>query len=502
MEATSGAAAIPVGRPLLHDESWLDLGIDAGLGAFDTTVSAAGARALKRRLRGDARDAESASAFRALIRALTGDHASRDALRSALVRTYESERILDGGRSVWNGAFDTPKTLVVGGILVPPFFVVALALSPFHPMAIVALVGVALFGAVVRAGLWSTIETARRSLRAAGELVAIAGGIGVLPAVAAVPGIAGELRTDDAHRLDGVNRFFKPFERKDNDPGRMIAEYTSLLLWWDVPLLIYALMRVRRADAALGRLSHAVGDCDAACAFAAWRANSSEWCSWSTDGETLRMVAGHHPAIGSADPFDLELRAGVVSLVTGRHGAGKSTLLRALGFNAALAITTDTACAAELTTPRLRLRTTFTHDDQPTGTASLFENELTRLADILADAGGRDRLLILMDEPLRGTNPEERRAITIATLEHLARHGHYVAATTNDPFIVKAISGETETFAVVRELRDDGSTVRTVRRGAQVERRAITLLAERGAPSRVIERAIVLADELLARDDL
>jgi hypothetical protein len=67
---------------------------------------------------------------------------------------------------------------------------------------------------------------------------------------------------------------------------------------------------------------------------------------------------------------------------------------------------------------------------------------------------------------------------------------------------VKAITGETETFAVVRERRDDGSTVRTVKRGTQVERRAITLLADRGAPSWVIERATVLADEQLARDDL
>jgi hypothetical protein len=403
---------------------------------------------------------------------------------------------------VWNGALDTPKALAAGGILVPPFFVVALVIAPFHPAAVLALVGVALVGAMVRAQLWTTIETARRSLRAAGELVAIAARIRAVPGVARVPGVMRELRTDDVNNLDRVNRFFRPFERKDEDPRRIIAEYTSLLLWWDVPLLIFGLAKIRQADATLSRLSRAVGDCDAAGAFAAWRANSSDWCSWNTAGDTLRMTAGHHPAIGSADPFDLELRSGVVSLVTGRHGAGKSTLLRALGFNAALAIATDTACAAELIAPNLRIRTTFTHDDQPTGTSSLFESELTRLADILADAGDRGRLLILMDEPLRGTNPEERRAITIATLEHLAGHGHYVAATTNDPFIVKAISGETETFAVVRERREDGSTMRTVKRGAQVERRAIALLADRGAPRGVIERATLLADEQLARDDL
>jgi len=501
MEATGGAAAIPVGHPLLHDESWLDLGIEAGLGAIDTTVSAAGARALKRRLRGDARDAGSAPDFRALIRALTGDRAGREALRAALARMYESEGF-DGGRSVWNGALDSPKALVAGGILVPPFFVAALALAPFHPAALAWLLGVALLGAFVRAALWNTIDSRRRSLRAAGELVVVATRLGALKPVADVPGIARELRTDDAHRVNRVNRFFKPFESKDENPVRMIAEYSSLLLWWDVPLLIYGLVKVRQADAALGRLSHAVGDCDAACALATWRANNSEWCSWSTDGDVLRMREGRHPAIVAPDPFDVALRAGVVSLVTGRHGVGKSTLLRALGFNVVLAIATDTACAAELTVPRLRIRTTFTHDDQPTGTTSLFENELTRLADILADAAGRDRLLILLDEPLRGTNPEERRAITIAALEHLARHGHYVAATTNDPFIVKAITGETETFAVVRERRDDGSTVRTVTRGAQVERRAITLLADRGAPSWVIERATSLADEQLARDDL
>lgn len=475
--------------------------MDAGLVAVDTTVSAAGARALKRRLRGAAHDASSAAGFRALVRTLTGDYPSRAKLRALLVRTYESERILDGGRSIWNGALDSPKALVAGGILVPPLFVATLLLAPFHPAAWGWLVGVVLLGTIVRARLWAAIDSRRRSLRAAGELVAIARGIGALPAVAGVPGTAAELRTDDARRVEGVNRAFRAFHLKDEDPRKIIAEYTSLLFWWDVPLLIYGLTKVRRADAALNRLSHAVGDCDAATALGDWRAGTNEWCPWSTDGDALRMTAGRHPAVDAADPFDVELRAGVVSLVTGRHGAGKSTLLRALGFNVALAIATDTACADELTAPALRVRTTFTHDDQPTGTASLFESELTRLADILADAACGDRLLILLDEPLRGTNPEERRAITIATLEHLARHGHYVAATTNDPFIVKAIGGETETFAVVRERRDDGSTIRSVRRGAQVERRAIALLADRGAPQWVIERATILADEQLARDD-
>ena len=300
--------------------------------------------------------------------------------------------------------------------------------------------------------------------------------------------------------VEGAHRALRSYQFKDEDPRKIFIEYSSLLFWWDVPLLIYGLMKVRQADAALDRLSHAVGDCDAAGALAEWRATASEWCSWSTDRDLLRLAAGRHPAIDSAEPLDVALRAGV-SLVTGLHGAGKSTLLRALGFNTVLAIATDTACAGELTAPNLRLRTTFTHDDQPTGTSSLFESELTRLADILADAAGGDRLLILLDEPLRGTNPEERRAITIATLEHLARHGHYVAATTNDPFIVRAIRGETETFAVVRERRDDGSTIRSVKRGAQVERRAIGLLAARGAPAWVIERATLLADEQLARDD-
>ena len=502
MEATDGRAAIPVGRPVLHDESWHDLGIEAGLAEIDSTVAAAGGIALRRRLRGDARDEASGADFRALIRALTGDHASREALRAALARKYDNERVLDGGRSVWDGAVNTPRMLVAGGIVVPPFFVAALALAPFHHAALGWLVVVALMGTIVRAKMWTEIASARRSLRAAGELVAVAGEIAALAAVNAVPAVTGALRTDDARGVARVQGAFRPFDRKDEDPTRILAEYTSLLLWWDVPLLIYGLAKVRQADAALGRLSRAVGDCDAATAVASWRATQSEWCSWSSDGDMLRMTAGRHPAVTAADPFDVTIRAGVVSLVTGRHGAGKSTLLRALGFNTALALASDTACATELIAPRLRIRTTFTHDDQPSGTASLFESELTRLADILADAGGRDRLMILLDEPLRGTNPEERRAITIATLEHLARHGHYVAATTNDPFIVRVVGGETETFAVVRETRDDGSMVRTVRRGAQVERRAITLLASRGAPAWVIERATTLADEQLARDDL
>ena len=235
----SGSPAIPVVRSLLHDESWSDLGMEAGLRTIDSTVSAAGGRALKRRLRGDAHDAVPAEDFRALIRALTGDHGGRDALRAALVRTYANERVLDGGRSVWAGAVESPATLVAGGIIVPPFFVIAIVLAPFHPAALAWLVLVALLGTIVRARLWTAIDTARRSLRAAGELVTVAGEIAALPAVASVPGLARALRTDDAHGVGRLNRAFRAFQYKDEDFRRIAAEYSSLLLWWDVPLLIY-----------------------------------------------------------------------------------------------------------------------------------------------------------------------------------------------------------------------------------------------------------------------
>jgi DNA mismatch repair ATPase MutS len=102
-------------------------------------------------------------------------------------------------------------------------------------------------------------------------------------------------------------------------------------------------------------------------------------------------------------------------------------------LNVILAQVGAPVCAAGLTLPRVRVRTSMHIEDALERGTSLFMAELLRIRGIVAAAREPERplLLYLGDEMLHGTNTEERRIALVAIIETLLRAGAVGAVATH-----------------------------------------------------------------------
>ena len=106
-------------------------------------------------------------------------------------------------------------------------------------------------------------------------------------------------------------------------------------------------------------------------------------------------------------------------IITGANMAGKSTFLRTIGVNLVLALSGNVVCSRKFEFGLMELFTSMrTTDDLARGT-SYFHAELLRLKQLVAQAGQTDRLFIILDEMLKGTNSQDKLYGSVKFLERL-----------------------------------------------------------------------------------
>lgn len=105
-------------------------------------------------------------------------------------------------------------------------------------------------------------------------------------------------------------------------------------------------------------------------------------------------------------------------VLTGSNMAGKSTFLRTLGINCILARTGAPVCASRFTAPAVDLWASMRNQDQLASRESYFYAEVKRLGTVV-EAAKSGRILVLLDEVLRGTNSHDKRQGTLALIRKL-----------------------------------------------------------------------------------
>lgn len=109
-------------------------------------------------------------------------------------------------------------------------------------------------------------------------------------------------------------------------------------------------------------------------------------------------------------------------IVTGANMAGKSTFLRTVGVNLVLALSGNVVCSSKF---RFRLMDLFTSmrttDNLAQGT-SYFHAELLRLKQLIGRAERSERLFIILDEMLKGTNSRDKVNGSLRFLVHLLNY--------------------------------------------------------------------------------
>jgi hypothetical protein len=309
------------------------------------------------------------------------------------------------------------------------------------------------------------------------------------PAAPLLAALTDEMRSGGSSasaELDRLSRLLDTVESRRN----LFYGPLAAILLLDFHLA-WALDRWRASSGrAVRSWLEALGTWEALSALAAVAHDHPDWAYPTPAGEpALRATALGHPLLRPDTCVRNDVTVGppgTFLLVTGSNMSGKSTLLRALGANAVLAGAGAPVCAAALSLPRVRVRTSMRVDDSLAEGVSLFMAELLRIRGIVKDADAPDaegRVLYLLDELLHGTNTAERRVAARAVIRHLLARDALGAVSTHDLTLARAPDLEAASVPVhFREsVEHEGGETRLtfdyrLRPGVATTRNALKLL--------------------------
>jgi hypothetical protein len=119
-------------------------------------------------------------------------------------------------------------------------------------------------------------------------------------------------------------------------------------------------------------------------------------------------------------------------LVTGSNMAGKSTYLRSIGVNIVLAMTGAPVCAKSFSVSRVQLISSMRITDNLEESTSTFYAELKKLKTIIDKVNAGEKVFILLDEILRGTNSLDRHTGSKALIKQLINKKAAAIIATHD----------------------------------------------------------------------
>lgn len=125
-------------------------------------------------------------------------------------------------------------------------------------------------------------------------------------------------------------------------------------------------------------------------------------------------------------------KKGEIMLVTGSNMAGKSTYLRSVGINVILAMAGAPVCAQEFSVSPVQLLSSMRVADNLEESTSTFYAELKKLKTVIDKVNNHQKVFVLLDEILRGTNSLDRHTGSVAFVKQLIKQHAAAILATHD----------------------------------------------------------------------
>lgn len=126
-----------------------------------------------------------------------------------------------------------------------------------------------------------------------------------------------------------------------------------------------------------------------------------------------------------------------LNLITGSNMAGKSTFLRSVGVNIVLAMMGAPTCSSQLKVSTVKVISSMRISDNLEENTSTFYAELKKLKEIIEAVNKKEKVFLLLDEILRGTNSADRHTGSIALIRQLIRQNASGLIATHDLELTK-----------------------------------------------------------------
>jgi len=160
----------------------------------------------------------------------------------------------------------------------------------------------------------------------------------------------------------------------------------------------------------------------------------------SKDPGTVIAASLGHPLIPKdklvTNSFSTEGNVGL-NLITGSNMAGKSTFLRSIGVNIVLAMIGSPVYAELFTVSNMKVISSMRISDNLEENTSTFYAELKKLKEVIEAVYRNEKVFLLLDEILRGTNSADRHTGSKALIKQLIHHNAAGLIATHDLELAK-----------------------------------------------------------------
>jgi hypothetical protein len=234
----------------------------------------------------------------------------------------------------------------------------------------------------------------------------------------------------------------KILDRLDYRLNPIVFVPLSIFLYWDLQQ-IFALEKWKSQNQqTIGNWYTALAEIEALSTLGNLCFNHPAWVFPELSGKEGVLMGEEmgHPLIPESkrvnSSFATEGTA-QLALITGSNMAGKSTFLRSAGINIVLAMMGAPVCAKKFTLSPMQVMSSMRISDNLEESTSTFYAELKKLQEIIAAVNRKEKVYLLLDEILRGTNSADRHTGSKALIRQLIHHNGTGMIATHDLELAK-----------------------------------------------------------------
>ena len=216
----------------------------------------------------------------------------------------------------------------------------------------------------------------------------------------------------------------------------------NTLFFWDLQQAFSLEKWKERHKAKVAEWFNGLAEMESISSIATAGFNHPHWCFPAISGQpgTLVAVESGHPLIEETKRVNNSFTTeglNQLALITGSNMAGKSTFLRSIGINVILAMMGAPVCARSFSVCSMKIMSSMRIADNLEENTSTFYAELKKLKDIIEAVNRNERIYILLDEILRGTNSLDRHTGSKALIKQLIHHKAVGMIATHDIELAK-----------------------------------------------------------------